>query len=225
MIDKSIPNTLPMASDVFEEAKHCIDAKIFATSEEILAEVLKWRVHEFQGMDRKEIVSCIEIKGNPQMEIAYIGQSMTNTIRQESRIFCDIRFTASIPGKPEERLDITAELADLFSADSPLFATGISFMVKRGPGQEVQHASLEQQACDEMSNAFCICIAFNNCVPDMIMKVRTATETIYGKELPLGYLGKMQLFIVYLKTENTSGGELAEMLGELFNNYPYSKGE
>jgi len=224
MIDKSIPNTLPVASDVFEEeAKHCIDAKILATSEELLAEVLKWRVHEFQGLDRKEIVSCIEIKGNPQMEIAHIRQSMTSTIRQESRIFCDTQFTVSIPGKPEERLDITAELADLYSADIPLFANGISFMVKRGSGQAVQHAPLEQQACD--ANAFCVCITFNNCVPDTIVKVRIATKTIHGKEIPLFYFDKMQLFFVYLKTENTSGGELAEMLGELFNNYPYSKGE
>ncbi len=220
-MNRKKPNTISMSSDVFEKvAKHYIENSILSTSEEILAEVLKWRFQEFQGMEREEIISCIELNDDPQSVLG-----MTNITSQNGRIFCDILFTASVPDKPEDKLDITAELNEVFSPDTPLFAGGISFMVKRGSDHTVQYLSPEEQLCDEIHNTFCVCITFNSSIQDTIMKVNAKSEMIHGKKSVLDFFDRMQTFLLYLRIENNSDHELAGMLGNLFNKCPYNEGE
>ena len=192
----------------------------------VLSWILQRTVREYAGMNREEIMKCIE--GEPEIGSRRVNPGETNAsqitgmanedkVNEEGTIFYDIRFFAWIPKSREKiRLIINVEAQKKYHTGYSLTTRGVFYgarMISAQLGTE-----FEIPEYDKIKKVYSICMNAPQYIGNAISEYKLEkTDLIPGIPDRRKEYDKLSVVMVCLNTKKETEDQFLGMLQTLFN--------
>lgn len=231
-METHLSETLDLAE---AKAKYDTCVKEILADKQVLARILKYTLEEFSDYEPDDIIKCMDepVISGIRIEPGYSNANAVHRLSEvddvygEGKIYYDIRFSVYHDGKQIKILiNIEAQRSTSPSKLGYRLDNRIMYylarMVSAQKGTEFEHSDY-----DSIKAVRSIWICMDSADDeDSINRIRFTQETVYGKEMELKNIDKVQGIIIRLR-KNENAGEsrhtLIAMLEELLRNEDTAK--
>ncbi len=230
-MDTNLSQTIDiLSSDEGRDARYDASIKEMLADKQVLARILKYTLDEFKDIDIDTIIMNID---EPQVSAVRMEPGHTNTekiqkmseedvVLGEGKIIYDIRFTVYCG---DELIKILINIEAQKSTDPSKLGYHLDNRILYYLGRMVSAQKEVEFAKSEYDNlkavrSIWICMDTAD-DEDSINRIRFVQETLYGKEMQLSDIDKVQGVIIRLRNNEaveTSKNVLIAMLEELLRN-------